>query len=64
MFVARFEPGAIGPDLFGAACRMGFERLVSKRRNRRYTGGRSKDWIKVKNRSHPAWSVNCESNSS
>ncbi|WP_283810238.1 hypothetical protein [Bradyrhizobium sp. Gha] len=43
MFVARFEPGAIGPDLFGTACRMGLKGLVSKRRNRRYTGGRSKD---------------------
>jgi ATP-dependent DNA ligase len=54
MFVAPFQPGAIGPDLFGAACRMGLEGLVSKRRDRRYSGGRSKDWIKVKNRTHPA----------
>jgi bifunctional non-homologous end joining protein LigD len=54
MFVAPFEPGAIGPDLFGAACRLGLEGLVSKRRDRRYGAGRSKDWIKVKNRSHPA----------
>ncbi|WP_456739286.1 MULTISPECIES: ATP-dependent DNA ligase [unclassified Bradyrhizobium] len=54
MFVAPFELGAIGPDLFAAACRMGLEGLVSKRRDRRYSGGRSKDWIKVKNRAHPA----------
>lgn len=54
MFVAPFEPGAIGPELFAAACRMGLEGLVSKRRDRRYGAGRSKDWIKVKNRSHPA----------
>ncbi|MGX4771998.1 ATP-dependent DNA ligase [Bradyrhizobium guangdongense] len=54
MFVAPFEQSAIGPELFGAACRMGLEGIVSKRRDRRYAGGRSKDWIKVKNRSHPA----------
>jgi ATP-dependent DNA ligase len=28
--------------------------LVSKRRDRAYRGGRSKDWVKVKNREHPA----------
>ena len=33
---------------------MGLEGLVSKRSDRRYRGGRSKDWIEVKNRSHPA----------
>src|SRR5206468_43522 len=54
IFVAPFELGAIGPDLFGAACRMGLEGLVSKRRDRSYTAGRSKDWVKVKNRAHPA----------
>ena len=41
-------------DLFRAACNMGLEGLVSKRLDRSYRGGRSKDWIKVKNRSHPA----------
>jgi bifunctional non-homologous end joining protein LigD len=46
--------GEIGPDLFRAACNMGLEGLVSKRRDRPYRGGRSKDWVKVKNRSHPA----------
>jgi bifunctional non-homologous end joining protein LigD len=54
MFVAPFEPGEIGAELFGAAARMGLEGLVSKRRDRRYSAGRSKDWIKVKNRTHPA----------
>jgi ATP-dependent DNA ligase len=44
----------IGPDLFRAACNMGLEGLVSKRLDRPYRGGRSKDWIKVKNRAHPA----------
>ena len=53
IFVAPFEAAEIGPDLFAAACRMGLEGLVSKRRDRRYGAGRSKDWIKVKNRTHP-----------
>ncbi len=54
MFVAPFEPADIGQVLFTAAYRMGLEGLVSKRRNRRYGVGRSKDWITVKNRTHPA----------
>jgi bifunctional non-homologous end joining protein LigD len=54
IFVAPFEQGEIGPDLFRAACDMGMEGLVSKRRDRPYQGGRSKHWIKVKNRKHPA----------
>jgi ATP-dependent DNA ligase len=33
---------------------MGLEGLVSKRRDRPYRGDRSPDWIKVKNREHPA----------
>jgi ATP-dependent DNA ligase len=28
--------------------------MVSKRADRPYRAGRSKDWIKVKNRKHPA----------
>ena len=56
IFVAPFEQGEIGPDLFRAACRMGLEGLVSKRRDRPYQAGRSKHWIKVKNRKHPAMS--------
>ncbi|WLB14967.1 ATP-dependent DNA ligase [Bradyrhizobium japonicum] len=55
IFVAPFEPGAIGPDLFAAACEMGLEGLVSKHRERRYRP-RTCDWIKVKNRAHPAMS--------
>ena len=54
IFLSDFEQGEIGPDLFVAACRMGFEGLVSKRRDQPYRGGRSKHWIKVKNRKHPA----------
>jgi bifunctional non-homologous end joining protein LigD len=55
IFVNPFESGAIGPDLFRAACDMGLEGLVSKRSDRPYRGGRSKDWIKVKNRQHQAF---------
>ena len=54
IFVAPFEQGEIGPDLFRAACNMGLEGLVSKRADRRYHAGLSKDWIKVKNHKHPA----------
>jgi ATP-dependent DNA ligase len=54
IFVAPFEQGEIGPDLFTAACNMGLEGLVSKRADRPYRGGRSKDWVKIKNRKHPA----------
>jgi bifunctional non-homologous end joining protein LigD len=54
IFVAPFEQGEIGPDLFRAACNIGLEGLVSKRRDRPYRTGRSSDWVKVKNRTHPA----------
>lgn len=54
MFVAPFESGDLGPELFRAAHSIGLEGLDSKRRDRRYGAGRSKDWIKVKNRTHPA----------
>jgi bifunctional non-homologous end joining protein LigD len=56
IFINSFERGEIGPDLFRAACQMGLEGLVSKRRDRPYQAGRSKHWIKVKNRKHPAMS--------
>ena len=48
IFVNPFERGEIGPDLFCAACKMGLEGFVSKRRERPYqrasrsTGSRSK----------------------
>ena len=54
IFVAPFEQGEIGPDLFRAACGMGLEGMVSKRADRPYRAGRSPDWVKVKNRKHPA----------
>ncbi|HZR89130.1 MAG TPA: RNA ligase family protein [Bradyrhizobium sp.] len=61
VFVNPFERGEIGPDLFRAACRMGLEGLVSKRRDRPYEAGRSRHWIKVKNRKHPAMDRTMES---
>jgi len=54
IFVSDFEQGEIGPDLFRKACEFGLEGLVSKRADRPYRAGRSTDWIKVKNRQHPA----------
>ena len=56
-FISRDGPTAFSrasPDLFRAACNMGLERQVSKRVDRPYRGGRSPDWVKVKNRKHPA----------
>ena len=52
IFVAPFEQGAIGPDLFRAACNMGLEGMVSKRSDRPYPAGRSRDWVKVRSRRH------------
>jgi ATP-dependent DNA ligase len=54
IFVSPFEQGEIGPDLFRKACEFGLEGLVSKHRDRPYQAGKSKHWIKVKNRKHPA----------
>jgi bifunctional non-homologous end joining protein LigD len=54
IFTGSFEQGAIGPDLFRKACELGLEGLASKRRDWPYRAGRSKDWVKIKNRSHPA----------
>ena len=42
------------PDLFRAACNMGLEGLVSKRKDCPYRAGSSPHWVKVKNRKHPA----------
>jgi bifunctional non-homologous end joining protein LigD len=52
IFINPFETGAIGPDLFRAACGMGLEGIVSERSDRPYRGGRSPYWVKVKNRGH------------
>jgi len=45
IFTDTFEQGAIGPDLFRKACEFGLEGIVSKRSDRPYRAGRSKDWI-------------------
>jgi ATP-dependent DNA ligase len=54
IFISQYERGEIGPDLFRQACKFGLEGLVSKHKDRPYRAGRSPDWIKVKNRKHPA----------
>ncbi len=54
IFRSDYERGEIGPDLFRQACKFGLEGLVSKHKDRPYRAGRSPNWIKVKNRSHPA----------
>jgi bifunctional non-homologous end joining protein LigD len=54
IFIAPFEEGVIGPDLFRKACELGLEGIVSKRRDRAYRSGTSPNWVKVKNPKHPA----------
>jgi bifunctional non-homologous end joining protein LigD len=54
IFVAPFEQGEIGPDLFRKACEFGLEGLVSKHRDRAYRAGTSPNWLKVKNPAHRA----------
>ena len=49
IYLADFEQGEIGPDLFRHACLMGLEGPVSKHRETPYRGGRSPHWVKVKN---------------
>jgi bifunctional non-homologous end joining protein LigD len=43
-----------GAVVFRQACVMGLEGIVAKRRDSRYRSGRCRDWIKVKNKAHPA----------
>jgi len=43
------------PESARKACEFGLEGLVSKHRDRPYQSGRSKHWIKVKNRKHEAF---------
>ena len=42
-----------GASIFAHACNLGFEGIVSKRRDRPYRYGPSKTWIKVKNPKAP-----------
>jgi ATP-dependent DNA ligase len=46
---------ADGAAVFQQACVMGLEGIVAKRRDSRYRSGRCREWIKVKNRAHPAF---------
>ena len=48
---SRHDDAAV---VFGHACRLGLEGIVSKRRGSRYVSGRSTDWIKLKNPKSPA----------
>jgi bifunctional non-homologous end joining protein LigD len=43
-----------GPLVFGQACKLGLEGIVSKRRDSFYSSGRSLHWIKSKNPNAPA----------
>jgi bifunctional non-homologous end joining protein LigD len=56
IFIADYEQGDIGQDLFRAACRLHLEGIVSKRLDRSYGAGRCKHWLKTKNPAHPAYS--------
>ncbi len=42
-----------GAEVFAAASRMGFEGIVSKRRDRAYSSGPCKHWVKIKNPDAP-----------
>jgi len=43
------------PESARKAREFGLEGFVSKHRDRPYQSGRSKHWIKIKNRKHPAF---------
>jgi len=45
------EPGDV---VFRHACQLGLEGIVSKRLGSPYSSGRSRHWVKSKNREHPA----------
>jgi bifunctional non-homologous end joining protein LigD len=38
-----------GEALFAAACRMNLEGIVAKRKGTRYSSGRCRHWLKIKN---------------
>jgi bifunctional non-homologous end joining protein LigD len=43
-----------GGEVFDGAVRLGLEGIVSKRIDSVYRAGRSRSWLKVKNRAHPS----------
>jgi ATP-dependent DNA ligase len=56
VFIAEYEQGEIGRDLFRVTCSMGLEGIVSKRRDRAYAPSKCRHWVKTKNPAHPAYS--------
>ena len=56
VFIAEYQPGEIGRDLFRVACGMGLEGIVSRRRDCAYAPGKCGHWVKTKNPAHPAFS--------
>jgi bifunctional non-homologous end joining protein LigD len=55
IFMAEYEQGDIAHDLFGTACCMGLEGIVSKRRERAYERGRCKHWDAIPQRGLWLW---------
>ena len=49
VFIAEYEEGEIGRDLFRVACNMGLDGIVSKRRDCPYAPGKCRHWVKTKN---------------
>jgi ATP-dependent DNA ligase len=55
IFIADYEQGEVGRDLFRVACDMGLEGIVSKGRDRAYVAGKCRHWLKTKKPAHPAY---------
>ena len=55
VFIAEYEQGEIGRDLFRVACSVGLEGIVSKRRDCAYAP-QCRHWVKTKNPAHAAYS--------
>jgi bifunctional non-homologous end joining protein LigD len=55
MVVRRpFERRERGPNFFAPPCQIGSKLSSQCAATVRYQGGRSKGWLKIKNRKHPA----------
>jgi bifunctional non-homologous end joining protein LigD len=57
IFIAEYERGEIGPDLFRVACSMCLEGIVSTRLDRAYDARQCRHWLETKNPAHPAHST-------
>ena len=70
MILAKASPGVRlnehivedGQIVFDHACKLGFEGIVSKRKDSTYRSGRSPDWLKTKNPASPAVRREAEEN--